>query len=1285
MHGHKSNKTIRRHNRPKLSPCQTGYDPKAARRTKGFHMTLPQGRGKEPTSQDRGGPASDAALREYCDKNYNQLLAIIAEKFNKEKERNEKLKEVKAQLNFEGCSRTSRYSESRTMNTKEHEKRHRSRRSRSPRPSPSVFSRIRRNRSRSPNQNSREKKEGVFKRLGSRGRSVSARSDSHNQRSYSRYTEALSESEDSGGGYCKSRSKKKKSSREEDDLSQPWVCEEIDSFTPIIRYFSFSMTRMPSHIMTYNESEDPEDHLKNFQAATKTKMAMPTWCYMFNSTLKGNARVWFDYLPTESIDSYDDLKKSFLENYLQQNKCIKDPIELHNIKQRNGKSTKDFVRSLESRAEEIVSTMEIARGKKEIQSSATNDDSGREAESYQICEFHGEVGHNTDECMHIKKQIEEMLKAGKLLYLIKEIKQNSGKVQPKAAKKGETSRKDKALDPNGLTLERVARKKITQSFSPNIKILFPPLYEEEETEGPLIIEAEIGGHCIHRMYVDGESASKILIGDEEHFASAWMNFVLITSPSSYNGIIERLGVRKLQAVLSTAHGILKLSVEGGVITLKSSRLVPLECVLVSRPEETLLATKLILEERVRVAINPESPEQAVMIGSTLTEGGRNKLCGLLQRNLDIFAWKPADMTGAIQKEVLKLMEVGIMKEVHYHDWLSNPVTVKKHDDNWRMWVDFIDLNKACPKDGYPLSKIDWHVKSLCEFPFKCFSDAYKGYHQIQMAKKDEEKTAFITSQGIICYTKMPFILRNVVATYQRLVDKAFHKQIGRNLEVYADDLVIKRRTKDEIVRDIEETFKTLRKINMKLNPKKCTFGVEEGMFLGYKVNTKGLEVCPDKVDAVLSFPSPKCLKDVQKLNGKLTSLNRFLAKSAKRSLPFINTLKKCTKKSDFHWTTKAEEAFKQMKQLIVELPMLTALMKKEELIIYLAAAKEMILVDFIVERPEEDSLDTLIEVEEELPEPWILFTNGSSCTNGSRAGLILTNLEGMEFTYALRFRHVPRSENKKAYALSKIASTRFAHLSKQVLVEELKEKSISEVEILAVVEEEEDTWMTLIFEYLTKETLPVDVEKARAGIDIAGPFSEGPGKVKFLIVAIDYFTKWIEAKPVATITGNQIKKFIWENIVYRFRLIGEIISDNGKQFRDNPFKDWCEKPYIRQHFAYVKHPQTNGLVERANRSLEEGIKQPRHSILINIRNESGHPSEIDMTTLRTTKVDLVQNDEALEINLDLLEEKREQAAIREAKSKAKMEKYYNSKVRSASFKPGDLVYRNNDASRAKDT
>ncbi|GJV27889.1 reverse transcriptase domain-containing protein [Tanacetum coccineum] len=838
---------------------------------------------------------------------------------------------------------------------------------------------------------------------------------------------------------------------------------------------------------------------------------MPTWCHTFNSTLTGNARVWFDDLPPESTDSYNDLKEAFLANYLQQKKCIKDPVEIHHIKQREGESMEDFVRRFKIESRDVKGAPEVMRisgfmlgitnpelikrlhdkipesvdeiwkitttflrgevaagnqerkkafppwkqqdaghrqnfkkgGFKNQQRSKKRQDrfallsktpkeilaleKGKfkapppmttpveKRNSNKFCEFHGEVRHNTDECMHLKRQIEELLKSRKLSHVIKEIKQNGGKDQQKENKKGEASSKDKALAILMIQpWQRVDRQRITQNFSPNLKISFPPIDEEEGAEGPMIIEAEVGGHFIHRMYVDGGSASEIMyehcfnkllpevknkmvpatapligfsgeiiwplgqisllvkIGYEEHSTSALMNFVVVRSTSSYNGNIGRPGIRKIQAVPATTHRMLKFPVEGGVLTIRSSKIVTIECASIAGPTGEPPAIGQAVEERIKVAINPEYPEQTVMIGSTLTEEGRSKLCDMLRRNLDIFAWKPTDMIGvlrhnaehrlnvwegcppirqkkrgqaadinkAIQEEVGKLVDAGIMKEVHYHSWLSDPVMVKKHDGSWRMCVDFKYLNKACLKDGYPLSEIDWKVESLCRFPFKCFLDAYKGYHQIKTAKEDEEKIAFITSQGIYCYSKMPFGLRNARATYQRLVDKAFHKQVGRNLEVYVDDLVIKSRTEEEITRDIEENFKKLREINMKLNPKKCTFGVEEGMLLGYKVNIKGIKVCPDKVDAVLSLSSLKCLKDVQKLNRKLASLNRFQAKSAEKSLPFFKTLKKCTKKSDFCWTDEAESVFKQMKQHIVELLMLMAPEENEELIVYLAAARE---------------------------------------------------------------------------------------------------------------------------------------------------------------------------------------------------------------------------------------------------------------------------------------------------------------------------------------------------------
>ncbi|GJY64396.1 reverse transcriptase domain-containing protein [Tanacetum coccineum] len=148
----------------------------------------------------------------------------------------------------------------------------------------------------------------------------------------------------------------------------------------------------------------------------------------------------------------------------------------------------------------------------------------------------------------------------------------------------------------------------------------------------------------------------------------------------------------------------------------------------------------------------------------------------------------------------------------------------------------------------------------------------------------------------------------------------------------------------------------------------------------------------------------------------------------------------------------------------------------------------------------------------------------------------------------------------------------------------------------------------------------------------------------------------------------------------KFGLPREIISDNGKQFRDNPFKDWCEKLCIRQCFASVKHPQANGLAHRTMSKSSDG----ETPFSLTYGTEAVIPAEIGMPTLQTAEIDQTKNNEALGINLDLIEERREQAAIQEAKSKKKMEKYYNSRVRGTSFKPGDMVYRSNEASHAKD-
>ena len=148
--------------------------------------------------------------------------------------------------------------------------------------------------------------------------------------------------------------------------------------------------------------------------------------------------------------------------------------------------------------------------------------------------------------------------------------------------------------------------------------------------------------------------------------------------------------------------------------------------------------------------------------------------------------------------------------MYYPEWLVNVVLVKKANGKWRMCVDFTDLNKACPKDSFPLPRIDQLVDSTAGHKLLSFMDAFSGYNQIRMAEEDQEKTAFITSQGLYCYKVMPFELKNAGATYQRLVNKMFSQQIGRNMEVYVDDMLVKSKEELAHLDDLKETFATLK-------------------------------------------------------------------------------------------------------------------------------------------------------------------------------------------------------------------------------------------------------------------------------------------------------------------------------------------------------------------------------------------------------------------------------------------------------------------------------------------
>ena len=229
------------------------------------------------------------------------------------------------------------------------------------------------------------------------------------------------------------------------------------------------------------------------------------------------------------------------------------------------------------------------------------------------------------------------------------------------------------------------------------------------------------------------------------------------------------------------------------------------------------------------------------------------------------------------------------------------VMVKKANGKWTMCVDFMNLNRACPKDSYLFPRIDTLVDSIARHQLLSFMDAFSGYNQIRMEEADQEKTSFVTSQGLFYYKVMPFGLKNAGATYQRLMNKMFAHQIGRNVQVYVADMLVKSLREDNHLSDLQETLNIFRAYNMKLNPNKCVFGVTARKFLGFMVSQRGIQVNLEKIWAKVELARPKTVKEVQNLNGKIAALNRFVSKATNKCLPFF-----CILKRSFEWTDECQ-------------------------------------------------------------------------------------------------------------------------------------------------------------------------------------------------------------------------------------------------------------------------------------------------------------------------------------------------------------------------------------------
>ncbi|GKV17685.1 hypothetical protein SLEP1_g28154 [Rubroshorea leprosula] len=949
------------------------------------------------------------------------------------------------------------------------------------------------------------------------------------------------------------------------------------------------------------------------------------------------------------------------------------------------------------------------------------------ADKSKHCNYHRTYGHNTEDCQHLKDELKFLARNGKLEgYAQKPYTQQPSQTHfvqgvehtDDVSSIGED--KDRELPPRTKKIGKGPLKRpFEEAEWENVAITFSPTdYKRAEGEpdimmphvNPFVATVHIGNHNINKVFIDTGSSPNILywscfqkmqlnpnslqkhegpiygfdnqpvpvegvitlpiyMGSEPRFRMASVSFLVVKMESTFNAILGRATLCELKAVISQPHLCMKFPTLQGVGVLKGNQKMARACYqdtfkkveLAAAPvgseihrltqlgQQTMSISDIEhrpegVEQKAEpvepveiVPLNPDVMERTVKIGTRLIEKEQAELLKFLRANQDVFAWTTDEMPS-------------IPAELTVHKLSTDPTKRPM----WRMCIDFTNLNEACSKDSHPLPNVEKLVERAAGHERMSFLDASLGYNQVQLLLDDQEKTAFYAGDAIYCYVMMLFGLKNASATYQKL----------------------------DHIDDLSKTFQNLRQAQKKLNPLKCTFAVESGKFLGYVVSKKGIEVNPEKVQAVQQMEPPKMGESLYLYLGVTEeAVSSILLREENKNQKPICYVSNVLQDAKQNYPLAEKAAF----AMVCTARKLRVYFKYHQIVVYTDLPLKRIL-----QRPELSGRFIGWSVKlKKAPEHqvWVLYVDRAANVEGSGAGAVLVSPDGFKSEtrtevqsiqvfndsqlvvghvkgsceirdpqlgrYAsvvnrlksrfdsFQIDKIPRADNQRADELSKLASSQDVNPHRSTMVEVLDTPSYADCTVecqLLSTDPSSPSWTTPLIDYLCNGELPKDPSAAKLikrkaahftllcnqlykraasmpllrcltpyeaeyavrevhegvcgemlsllsspwpfpqwGVDLLGPFVKGKGGCTYLVVAaVDYFTKWIEAKPLSTTKEKKIEEFLFNSILCRFVIPKRIIADNGPQFRAAALRSFCNDYGIELALTSVYTPQSNG-------------------------------------------------------------------------------------------------------------